>query len=336
VAILLPLSGRNAPLGQAMLNAAQLAVFDVADQHFELMPRDTASNENGAEAAARDAIASGAQLIIGPVFANDVNAAKPIAASSDINMLALSSDAGLADQNVFVMGFAPGAQVRRAIVYAHAHGKRRFAALIPKGAYGDLVGLVFRQTVEQSGDQIIDIESYDPARHDVAPAIANLAQQKDNIDALFLPEGGQDLALITGDLKNSGFDNRRMQLIGTGLWDMADIGHIDFLAGGWYAAPDPRARSKFLAAYLRTYGQEPPRLVTLAYDATALAALLTKQGGRFDRMALTNPDGFAGVDGIFRLANQGLVERGLAVLDIGPEGGRVVDPSPTNFAAAGF
>ena len=72
VAILLPLSGRNAPLGQAMLNAAQLAVFDVADQHFELMPRDTASSEAGSGNAARDAAASGAQLFIGPVFANDV------------------------------------------------------------------------------------------------------------------------------------------------------------------------------------------------------------------------------------------------------------------------
>jgi ABC-type branched-subunit amino acid transport system substrate-binding protein len=336
VAILLPLSGRNTTLGQAMLNAAQLAVFDVADQHFELMPRDTASSENGAETAARDAVASGAEIIIGPVFANDVNAAKPIAAQANINMLALSSDAGLADQNVFVMGFAPDAQVRRAIVYAHAHGKRRFAALIPKGAYGDLVGSAFRQAVTQAGDQIVESENYDPAKHDVAPGISSLAAQKDNIDALFLPEGGADLALIAGDLKNSGFDNKRIQMIGTGLWDTADIDHIDFLAGSWYAAPDPRARRKFLDAYFKTYGQQPPRLVTLAYDATALAALLTKQGGRFDHMALTNPDGFAGIDGIFRLTSQGLVERGLAVLEVGSGGGRVIDASPANFAAAGF
>ena len=151
----MPLSGKNAPLGQAMLNAAQQAVFDVADQHFELMPRDTGSSEGEAEAAARDAIAGGAQIIIGPVFADAVNRVKPVANLTGINMLALSSDASLADQNVFVMGFAPGAQVDRVIAYAHAHGVHNFAALIPKNAYGDLVAETFRAAVARAGDQVV-------------------------------------------------------------------------------------------------------------------------------------------------------------------------------------
>ena len=174
VALLLPLSGKNAPLGQALLNAAQLAVFDVADQRFELMPRDTGSNDVAAEAAARDALASGAQLLIGPVFASNVNSVKPIAAAAGINMLALSTDTALADQNVFVMGFAPGAQIVREISYARARGLSRFAALLPKSAYGDLIGSAFQAGIGRSGGSIIDIESYDPARHDSETAIMSL------------------------------------------------------------------------------------------------------------------------------------------------------------------
>jgi branched-chain amino acid transport system substrate-binding protein len=336
VAILLPLSGKNAPLGQAMLNAAQQAVFDVADQHFELIPRDTGSTEGEAEAAARDALASGAQLFIGPVFADAVNRVKPVANLSGINMLTLSSDATLADQNVFVMGFAPGAQVERVIAFAHARGVHNFAALIPKNAYGDLVGEIFRAEVARAGDQIADYETYDPARHDSETAVNALAAHKDEIGALFLPEGGSDLTLIAGQLKTAGFDHKRVHLIGTGLWDTPDTGRADFLGGAWYAAPDPRARQNFLKAYLKTYGQPPPRLATLAYDATALAALLAKQGGHFDRVALTNPSGFAGIDGIFRLTQAGIVERGLAVLEVNAGAGRVVDPAPTTFAGAGF
>ena len=336
VAILLPLSGKNAPLGQALLNAAQLAVFDVADSHFELMPRDTGSSDGAAEAAARDALASGAQLIIGPVFAGNVNSVKPLAAAASVNMLALSTDTTLADQNVFVMGFAPGAQVERAVAYAHAHGLHNFAALIPQGAYGQLVDEVFRAAVARAGDAIGDIENYDPARHDSATAITELAAYRDRIAALLLPESGEDLNLIAGQLAGAGFDRKQVRLIGTGLWDTADIGRADFLKDGWYAAPDPRARQNFLKSYLKTYGQDPPRLVTLAYDATALAALLAKQGSGFGRAALTNPNGFAGVDGIFRLTEAGLVERGLAVLDVNAGGGRVIDTAPATFAGPGF
>jgi len=332
VAILLPLSGKYAPLGQALLNAAQLAVFDVADSHFELMPRDTGSSDGAATAAAQDALASGAQLLIGPVFAGNVNSVKPLAANAGINMLALSSDAALADQNVFVMGFAPDAQVGRALSYAHAHGLHRFGALIPKTPYGNLIADAFQASVAHNGDQITDIESYDPARHDSATAITALAAHRDSMDALLLPEGGEELNLIADQLMSAGLNRQNLQLIGTGLWDTADIGRINFLAGGWYAAPDPEARQNFLKSYFKTYGQEPPRLVTLAYDATALAALVAKQGGHFDRAALTNANGFSGVDGIFRLTGRGLVERGLAMLEVTPQGGRVIDPAPASFA----
>ena len=335
-AILLPLSGKNAPLGQSMLNAAQLAVFDVADQHFELMPRDSGSSEAEAEAAGRDAIGSGAQLIIGPVFSASVNRVKPIANLSAINMLALSSDVSLADQNVFVMGFAPGTQVDRIVAYAHTHGGHNFAAITPKGAYGDLVAETFRMAIGHNGDQLVDSETYDPTRRDSEVAVNAIAMKRDQIDTLFLPEGGADLSAIANQLTKAGFDSKHIHLIGTGLWDVPETGRIEFLAGGWYAAPDPHARKNFVKAYTKTYGQEPPRLATLAYDATALAALIAKQGGHFDRAALTNPSGFAGMDGIFRLTSDGIVERGLAVLQVTSGGDHVVDPAPSNFSGAGF
>ncbi|MGE3623052.1 MAG: penicillin-binding protein activator [Bdellovibrionales bacterium] len=334
VAILLPLSGKNAALGQAMLNAAQLAVFDVADEHFELMPRDTGSSETGAENAAQDVLARGAQLVIGPVFANDVNRVKPVVNMNGVSMLPLSTDTSLADPNVFVMGFAPGAQVDRVMTYAHARGLHGFAALVPKNAYGDLVARAFQEAAARNGEEIIEIAAYDPARRDSEAAVASLAQKRERIGVLFLPEAGQDIVAISKQLAGAGFDSKQVHLIGTGLWDTPEAGRVEFLLGGWYAAPDPHARQNFIRSYTKTYGQPPPRLATLAYDATALSALLAKRGGRFDRMALTNPSGFAGIDGIFRLTGQGLVERGLAILEVTPAAGKVIDPAPATFAGS--
>lgn len=332
VAILLPLSGKNAALGQAMLNAAQMAVFDMSVGSFELMPRDTDGSEASATAAARDAVASGAQLLIGPLFGTQVPSVKAIAEPAGLNVLTLSTDTSLAAPGTFVMGFAPGAQVDRVVNYAVAEGLKRIAALVPSNAYGVLVSQAFRQSAARFGGTIVDLETYDPTKRSSAAAIAALAIYRDRIDALFVPAGGDELRQIAEQLAAAGFDNHRVKLLGTGLWDEADISQrSNFLVGGWYAAPDPAARKNFIAAYARAYGQEPPRLTTLAYDATALAAVLARRGERFDRAALTNPNGFAGVDGIFRLTDQGLVERGLAIDEVQPTGEHVVSSAPVTF-----
>src|SRR5262249_55665196 len=143
-----------------------------------------------------------------------------------------------------------------------------------------------------------------------------LAKKRDAFDALFLPEGGAELNLIANQLAIAGFDPHALHLLGTGLWDTPGLARqTSFVTGGWYAAPDPTARQAFGDMYKAAYGQEPPRLATLAYDATALSAVLAKRGAKFDAASLTNPNGFAGLDGIFRLTRQGKVERGLAILE---------------------
>ncbi len=327
VALLLPLSGKNAALGQAMLNAAQLAVFDMAGASFELMPRDTGASADSAAQAARSAIADGAQLLIGPLFAGDVAAVKPVVQTSAINMLALSTDVSLAEPGAYVMGFAPAPQVDRVVAYAARHDARRFAAIIPATPYGALVKQAFEDSVRRNGGTIV-------ATANVAHA-QDIAAQRDRIDALFLPLGGNELRSVAATLASAGLENGRLRLLGTGLWDEPGLGKTPLLVGGWYAAAEPEARAPFIDNYSKTYGQEPPRLATLAYDATALAAILAQRGGRYDRAALSNPNGFAGLDGIFRLTPQGSTERGLAINEITPAGNQLVDPSPSSFAGFG-
>jgi len=323
VALLLPLSGKHAALGQAMLNAAQLAVFDMAPQNFELMPRDTGGTPESAALAARDAMASGAQLLIGPLFAADVAAVKPLVQTSNVNMLALSTDVSLAEPGAYVMGFAPAPQVDRVVAYAAQQGAKRFAAIVPPTPYGALVQKAFEASVRRQGGAVV--ASLPLAK------LAELAAQKDSIDALFLPFGGNELKQLAAQLETAGFDRNKVHMLGTGLWDEAGIGSAPLLVGGWYAASEPDARAAFIANYAKTYGQEPPRLATLAYDATALAAVLATQGGHFDRASLGNPSGFAGLDGIFRFTSGGQAERGLAIDEVTATGNRVIDPAPSTF-----
>ena len=326
VALLVPLSGPHAPLGDAMVKAAEMAVFDIGVNNFELMPRDTKGTPSGTIAAAKSAIDSGAQLFIGPVFAADVAAAKPIAQKAGVNMLALSTDVSLAQPGLYVLGFAPAPQAERMASYAFDQGKTRFAMITPQGAYGKLVAQTFRNAVQTRGGQIV-VES---TPDNLAPIVA----AQNNLDALFLPLGGAQLKSVLSNLVQADFNVARVKLLGTGLWDEAQIVQENpALLGAWFPAAEPASRAAFLKSYESTYGAAPLRLATLAYDATALAAVLTYHGLPLNRDTLIMPTGFAGVDGLFRLQPSGTIERGLAVMEVSSPENIAIDPAPTSFAS---
>lgn len=345
VALLLPMSGKDAALGQSMLKAAQMALFDVGSANFELVPHDTRGTTEGAVAAATRAVGDHADLILGPVFADDVKAIKPVIAPSGIPVITFTTDWTVADDNVYVMGFLPFAQVARVAQYASAHGYKRFGVYAPKTDYGD----VAVSTLGRTDVDIVKIGRYSPRQSDISLLVADFAETSRaggtdeepvfSFDALFLPLGGEGLRALVSFFDQSGVKAEKVKFIGTGLWDDTSlIGHAA-LFGGWFAAPNPILRRDFEARYQENYGSPPLRLASLAYDSTALAAVLARSGSKdgspYTRARLTNPRGFAGIDGIFRFRPDGLAERGLAVLEIQSGGARVVDPGPTAFLRRG-
>jgi branched-chain amino acid transport system substrate-binding protein len=358
VALLLPLSGPNGALGKAMLQAAQLALFATANQQLTLMPRDTAGTSAGAAAAAHSAIADGAQLMLGPLLAADVAAVKPAADAAHLNVIAFSTATQLAGGNLFLMGFLPRQEIEREVAFARQRGLSRFAALVPNSAYGRLMADALRAAVGASGGSVVRIAFFQPGGGDLAGAIGRLLQTATgdaptpapgaapgspappaakpasvDFDALLLPEGGAQVKDIARRLRAAGLDPGKVQLLGSGLWDDASIASEPALYGGWFAASPPVARREFESRFDQTYGEEPPRLASLAFDAAALAAVLAEEGGGdpFSRDAILNPRGFTGVDGLFRFTPQGLVQRGLAVLEVGPQGNTMISPAPDSF-----
>jgi branched-chain amino acid transport system substrate-binding protein len=347
VALLVPLTGPNAALGKGMLDAAQMALFDNSGSRLELIPRDTGGTAAGAAAAARAAVADGAQLILGPLLATEVEAVKPVAVQKRVNVIAFSTVTQLAGGNVFLMGFLPRQEVVREVGFARERGLARFAALAPNSAYGHLMTDALRAVTEADGATLADFEFYDPSGGEAAEPIRRLLAHGQTagegagagFDALLLPEGGARLRALARALVAAGLDIRAVRLLGSGLWDEPDIGNEPGLQGGWFAAAGPQARQAFEQRFQGVYGHAPPRLSALGYDAAALAAVLAKSeagGALFSRAAITNPSGFTGVDGLFRFSDDGLVQRGLAVLEVDPQGAEVVSPAPKSFAEPGL
>ncbi len=348
VALLVPLSGRSADVGEALMNAAQLAMFDVGAESFELMPHDTQGTAAGAAAAAQAAIRDGAQMILGPLFAEEVRAAAPIASAANINMVAFTTDWKQAGGTTFVMGFMPFGQVQRVVDFAAARGLKRLGVIAPQSEYGSAVLSAYQAAAQRAGIMTVDMMRFRPGDTNLSLPVQNFSKietrkRPDGIfapppfDAVFLPAGGNDAQSIANLLSYYELDPAQVRRLGTGLWDDPALIRETNLNGGWFAAPDPTARRSFEAKYQNTYGAAPPRLASLGYDATALAAVLAKTGQKatgvpaFTRAAMTNPNGFAGIDGIFRFHNDGLAERGLAILELRNGQLNVIDPAPKTF-----
>ena len=336
VALLLPLSGDAAALGQDMLNAAEMALFDIGIQNYQLIPRDTRGTPQGAAAAARDALESGAQLVLGPLFSTSVGPVAGEARRYDVNVVAFTTDADVAGDNALVMGFLPEQQVERVVSYAVSRGHTRVAVLAPGTDYGRLVADLTTRATAQYGAQTADVLYYDANGREFSADVQTLAERSSGIDAVMLPDGGFRLRAVAPLLPYFGL--RDTQLLGTGQWDGQPIGVETALQGAWFAAPDPRLRSAFEERFEENFGAPPRRLATLAYDAVALSAVLSQvpDGTGFSTRSLTDPSGFVGLDGIFRFGPDGLVDRGLAVLRVTEEGASVVDAAPTTFATAVF
>ncbi len=343
VALLLPLTGNvNAQqVAKAMKQAGELALFDFDKPNVQLIPKDTHGSPDGARQAAQESVKEGAELIIGPLFANEVTAVAPVAQSAHIPVLAFSSDRSVAGNGVYLLSFVAGSDVPRMISYAVKQGKTRFAALFPQNEYGKLVEQAFNRAVQDNHAQVVMTKTFPPEANGMLPPVKEMSvlSKKDSppqIDAIFIPAGGDTLPSLAPLFPYYEMDTKQVKLMGLSGWDYPGVGKEPALLGGWFASTDPKGWQDFTRRYVETYGDAPPRLASLAYDAVSLAISLSTNapGGRFAASELTRPTGFQGVDGLFRLRPDGTSERGFAIMEVQKYGNRVVDPAPSSFGPA--
>jgi ABC-type branched-subunit amino acid transport system substrate-binding protein len=334
VGVILPLSGSgNAGVAaQSMKNAAEMALTEFQNPNIQLLIKDDAGNPQGASQGAQQALDEGAEIILGPLFATSVPAAAQLTRARGISVIAFSTDSSVAGRGVYLLSFLPESDVNRIIEYAASTGKRSFAALLPENAYGNVVEAAFKQAVGRRGGRVVAFEKYGADR---AVAARTVAQALGQADALFLADDGESVVTVADALTAAGANLKNIQLLGTGLWDNPRVFASPALQGGLYAAPDPSGFRSFSSRYRAKFGSEPVRTATLAYDAVALVAALARTQGpqRFSPEVLTNPSGFAGIDGLFRFRPDGTNERGLAVMRVGSGGGVAVAGSPKSFGA---
>ena len=366
VAILAPLTGPNAELGRALLQAAQLSLAQPNSPPLD--QQDTAGTPAGAETAARNAIAAGAGVLLGPLTNAETAAAAPVARAANVPMLAFTSDRAQAQPGVWTLGITPGQQVRRLVLAMQAEGKSRIAAVLPQNPLGDALaaGLLAAATdakmpepriirapytfkgfsdalktvsdyasrrgaieaqqraARTRGDADGKLEAADIGRSEVPPP---------PMDALFLGATGDLLGQVVPLLAFYDITPATVRILGPAIW-LRDAARQPALAGAWFAAPDPGARTGFEQQYAAKYTTPPRDFASLAYDSAGIARAIATPDG-FSVPALQRPEGFNGADGLLALQQDGTVRRGLAIFEVDRGGAHIVQPAPQTIAAPG-
>lgn len=371
IGVMLPLSGDTAEVGQALLNAATMALFDAHDKRLEMIPIDTKGTPEGATEAMIELIEKEVDIIIGPLFSENIKVTQPIAKQAGVKMIGFSTDQDVAGDGVFLLSFRPEEQVGRIIKYASDQRHENFAALIPDTLYGGRIMNVLEPLVATEFNDLVALEMYpsdasmldEPVKRianydyrrqeflDEMSFLRSLGRTDDmgqeyineiknmealgdvNFDAILLPEGGSMLGSIAPLLSYYEIDLTKVKVLGTSLWLDPMLFNEPQLQGGWFAAPEDDVANKFIARYEQSFQRTPPRIVTLGYDAMALIANIvrTQRAPMFSNRILTSPDGFMGLDGIFRFHRSGLVERGLAVYEVTSDAFLKIEPAPRSF-----
>jgi ABC-type branched-subunit amino acid transport system substrate-binding protein len=326
-------AGNAGIAGNSMKNAAEMALAEFQNPDIQLLIKDDAGTPQGAQTAAQQALGEGAEIILGPLFAQSVATVGSITRQAGRPVIAFSTDTSVATRGVYLLSFLPESDVERIVGYAASAGKRSFIGMVPDNAYGTVVEAAFNQAVARRGGRIVAMQRYPLDKGARQSAIAAVAQAAGNADALFIADGS-DAADIADALTANRVNLKRLQLLGTRLWEDVGQGSAPAsLQGAWYPAPDPTGFRNFAARYRKRFGQDPLPTATLAYDAVALVAALVKTHGaqRFTEETLTASSGFAGIDGVFRFRSEGTNERGLAVMRVTPSGSQVIAPAPRAF-----
>lgn len=330
VALLVPMTGRNGEVGQALANAANMALLDTNASNLRITTYDTSSDP---AAAANKALADGNRLILGPLMAQNIAAIAPQANAAKVPIITFSNDSRAASKNVFVMGHIPEQSITRTVAYARGKGAARFGAVIPNGQYGDRSVSALNNALREYGGSLVSTERYNRGNSAIVSA-ANTLRSRGGYDTVLIADGANLATRAAAEIRTGRDSNIR--ILGTELWGgEGTLAQSSAMRGAIFSAVSDGRFKRFSTSYENRFGRKPFRVSSLGYDAVLLTLRVArnwKVGRTFPTKQLREEDGFVGVDGAFRFRKDGVIERALAVVEVRDGSFATVDAAPSSFA----
>jgi branched-chain amino acid transport system substrate-binding protein len=319
VVVLLPLSGAYAHIGDSYLKAIELALFEFADLNLKAQILDTKGTFEGALEALKHV--KEADVVLGPLMSTAVDAASMWALKRQIPIITLTNNFVKTQPGVFVFGIPPQSEIEELIGFAVKNRMDRFTAILPSGSFGSAMQEAIEKVTKGYGVTLVDVFFYSPNMDELSSIIKQM--QKKTVDGVLIVNGGQELFVISNALKNGKISGR---ILGTQQWKSSDVNHWRQLNGAWYTTGYTSQKQIFENRYFSLYNKEPDTTAYLAYNAMAMLAKLHKLNASrpFSIGAFTNPLGFVGLEGTFKLQQDGSVKRSISIMEIKDGASRMI------------
>lgn len=345
VALMVPSGSGSAQtdaLADSLERAARLAISQMEGSRIDLKVYATAGNASVASQKAEQAIADGAKIIVGPLFAEAANAVGAIAAKRGINILSFSNNPSIAGGNVFILGDTFQNAANRIIGYSVSKGRRNIGAITRADAAGDVAIDAIKTATARNGARFIGVTRYELNTQSVVASISGAKTLIDTAgaDALVLDaDSAGALPVYAQLLPENGVTAQTVKLLGLTRWDQTSeqVRSNPGLQGAVFAMPDTAASAAFRQAYIAANDSEPHILAGKAYDGIRAVGTLLGTGARdaLTRTQLTRAAGFSGANGVFRLLGEGTNQRALAIAELREGQVVIVSPAPKGFGGAG-
>lgn len=351
IVYLLPLSGSSAKVGEAFLNAAMMAQFDLPTHHVETFFIDTKGTRSGTMEALELARAKNPDVILGPVFSAEVEAVQEARVS--VPVISFTSDNAVLGDGVYTTALLIPEQVDTMVQYACAQGKRRLAVLGPENKVGELTLNTLQKSIQKCPGMVVEtISLYRPTDVNLAPAVLKVSPKqidpkKKNLteaeqmelakpiaervdfDVLLVAEEGVKLKQVMSLL--SYYDMTPRDVMTIGLSGAAAQGKDKSVRGMYFPAMPIRSENDFEQAYRAQFGVKPMPVAAYGYDAFMMAVFL-KSRGALSTDGVTNVGGYKGINGLVRLNKDGTNNRLLDVYQVNPYGrAQLVEPARVSF-----
>lgn len=373
VGVLLPLSGDAAKAGQGMKNATMIALEDMNNPNLILQYYDTKSTPEGARVAAENALNQQVKLIIGPLMSSSVEAISYQTRRQNVPVIAFSTNDEVLQNQIYTLGLLIEEQVNRIVGYAAVKGRSRFALLLPDNSTGIAVARAAVKAAKKHGGKVVRIAFYNPNTSDFSEIIRQLsdfekraepvikekkrlkalAEQGDaeakkalkklslketdegvDFDAVIIPESGGRLKSATAMFGYYDVFAPDVLFLGTSVWENTSLNKESTLNKAAYPILSRSHSAYFNRKYQSLYGNYPNGLFAFAYDAVALSSALARSNPSDLDAAITTPDGFVGINGVFRIFANGKNQHSLDIMEIRPQADVVVDQAPRKFLSA--
>ena len=336
VGVMLPLSGEHSEIGNLILNAIEMAVFQTEENKLELHIKDTEAKSDKAKKVLSELIDEGVKVVIGPLFSKSLAAIQSEVTSNNINIFALTNNINLRNKGIWIFGVDPQAQTEKVLQYALEKGSKNIAALLPQNAYGLLLFDTITSFTQANLMKIEKIEFYNfsvESQRKTAQKISegfedyklylDKIKEQDNeeekgnevlfmekpFDSVFIAAAGQNLTVLSSQLQYNNVDPKIVQYLGISSWEDSSILNEPALEGGVFVTTSEMYQKKIKLIYKNSFNKEMPKIAMIAYDIVALLGSLNNLGSNFNIYDLVNDEGYIGLRGLFRLKKNGVVER---------------------------